>query len=282
MLNTNDNDTDKGKIVVRPDLQPLLKGLTFEDYFHLKGRTEKDNPETDRSIAEVEIDGRKFFLKRHNGVGWAEILKNLHALKKPITSAYNEYWALQHLPEMGIPTAPFVAYGKTAGSPASIRSFVMTESLNQTESLETFVPRFFQPPFSQAKIRFKYALIARLADIGRRLHELGLTHQDFYLCHFRIDLSCGESGLSSENLKLFLMDLHRIQRPSLFRLKYQTKDLAALYASAMDCGLTQRDCLRFVRHYMAKSSLKDITQMERAFWRMVEKRAARLYSRIHS
>jgi hypothetical protein len=51
------------------------------------------------------------------------------------------------------------------------------------------------------------------------------------------------------------------------------KDVAALYFSSMDIGLTARDYLRFKRHYQ---------QQDAQFWQQVEARAQKLYAKFNS
>ena len=51
------------------------------------------------------------------------------------------------------------------------------------------------------------------------------------------------------------------------------KDIAALYFSSMDVGLTPRDYLRFKMYYQRKSN---------DFWRAVEARATKLYAKFNS
>jgi len=51
-----------------------------------------------------------------------------------------------------------------------------------------------------------------------------------------------------------------------------------LYFSAMDCGLTARDRLRFIRLYSG-TDLRTALTRDGPFWRRVELRARRLYAR---
>jgi heptose I phosphotransferase len=51
-----------------------------------------------------------------------------------------------------------------------------------------------------------------------------------------------------------------------------------LYFSAMDCGLTERDLLRFMRHY-ERGGLRQATGKYSARWRRVASRARKMYGR---
>jgi heptose I phosphotransferase len=57
---------------------------------------------------------------------------------------------------------------------------------------------------------------------------------------------------TADVLKLSLIDLHRAQiRPQTPR-RWRDKDLAGLYFSAVEIGLTRRDYLRFLRVYFGR------------------------------
>jgi lipopolysaccharide core heptose(I) kinase len=104
------------------------------------------------------------------------------------------------------------------------------------------------------------------------MHTAGINHRDFYLCHFHLDLST----LHEPQPRCYLIDLHRAQiRPRTPR-RWQVKDLAGLYFSAIDCGLTRRDLLRFMHHY-SPGGLKAVLGRDLSLWQSVEKRARALY-----
>jgi len=114
-------------------------------------------------------------------------------------------------------------------------------------------------------------LIAAVAETARQLHENGVNHRDFYLCHLRVD----PRELAARP-RIFVMDLHRAQLRAATPRRWIVKDVGSVYFSAMDIGLTRRDLLRFMRAYRAKP-LREILRTERAFWSAVRRRAERLY-----
>jgi heptose I phosphotransferase len=57
------------------------------------------------------------------------------------------------------------------------------------------------------------------------------------------------------------------------------KDIAGLYFSSLDAGLSRRDYLRFMRAY--RGSLHTALERDRPFWQKVEQRARRLYYKFH-
>ena len=60
--------------------------------------------------------------------------------------------------------------------------------------------------------------------------------------------------------------------------RWRVKDVASLYFSALDIGLTGRDVLRFLRAYFGQP-LKAIVADQASLLRAVERKADKLYRR---
>jgi heptose I phosphotransferase len=253
------------------DLRALLPdGDTFEKIMGLTGEIFR-NVHGRRTI-KVRLGKQSCFVKQHFGVGWGEILKNLLTGRMPILGAGTEWRAIHRLGELGIPTTPAIAYASRGCNPAQRRSFVITRDLGDIVSLEDFCSDWItQPP----PVALKHKLIAAVADIARRLHDNGLNHRDFYICHFCLD----RARLADGEILLYLIDLHRVGIRAVTPQTARMKDLAALYFSALDAGLTRRDCLRFMRRY--RGNLRGTLNDERPFWKRVETRARKLYHKFH-
>jgi len=242
----------------------------FEQVMGLEGEVHRDMP--GRKTIRVELDGSSYFIKQHFGVGWREILKNLIALRMPIIGAETEWQAIRRLDELGIATTPAIAFGYRGCSPASRQSFVITRDLGGIVSLEDYCRDWAtRPPDLATKRR----LIREVARIARTLHDNGLNHRDFYLCHFCLDARRLEAG----EVYLYLLDLHRMGMHRHLGRAERMKDMAALYFSAMDCGLSERDRLRFIRLYRG-CPLREALSLERRFWLDVSARAIRLYAKF--
>ena len=199
-----------------------------------------------RRTFRCEIGGRGYFVKIHHGIGWGEIVKNLLVGRAPILGAGNEWQAIHRLTAIGIDTMRAVAFGQRGWNPARRHSFLITEELAPTISLEDFCREWAHQPPPTA---LKHALIRRVADMAGRMHRAGVNHRDFYLCHFLLHL---EPQPTAQNLKLSLIDLHRAQSRTQVPRRWRDKDLAGLYFSALGIGLTQHDFLRFLRVYFAR------------------------------
>lgn len=248
---------------ISPDFQPIWQQEGgFEALWHIEGKLYRQ-VQSRRTLRFVRA-GRSFFIKIHGGVGWAEIFKNLLSFRKPVLSAENEYRAIHHLNAVGVATPKLAAYAKTGINPAGLRSLIVTEDLGDSISLEDLCRDWRTSP---PDFRTKLALIAEVADISRRMHESGANHRDFYLCHFL---------RRRADDRLYLIDLHRAQIRDKLPLRWRIKDLAGLYFSAMDIGLTQRDLLRFIRLYR-QHPLKKTLREESGLWAAVARKARRLY-----
>jgi heptose I phosphotransferase len=224
-----------------------------------------------RRTLRFEQGGSSFFLKLHTGVGWLEILKNLLQLRLPIVSARNEYAAIRALEAIGVDTMTVAAFAERGANPAHRLSMLVTDDLVGTVSLEDFCADWASNP-PPAALRMR--LVRTLATIARRMHGAGINHRDFYLCHFHLDLS----SLDSPRPRCHVIDLHRAQQRAAVPRRWLVKDLAGLYFSAMDCGLTRRDLLRFLRHY-EPDGLRAALGNRAGFWQSVEGRAQKLYRR---
>ncbi|NBF05765.1 lipopolysaccharide core heptose(I) kinase RfaP [Pseudomonas sp. Fl5BN2] len=225
-----------------------------------------------RRTLRTEVDGRGYFVKIHRGIGWGEIVKNLITAKLPVLGAGQEWLALERLHQVGVPTMTAVAYGERGANPADQHSFIVTEELAPTVSLEDFsIDWIKQPPLPA----LKRALIAEVARMTGMMHRAGVNHRDCYICHFLLHT---DRPITPAELKLSVIDLHRAQTRSKITLRWRNKDLAALYFSALDIGLTRRDKLRFLKGYF-QQPLRQILAEEAALLSWLEGKAEKLYAR---
>jgi len=228
-----------------------------------------------RRTLQFSIDGRHYYVKHHTGVGWGEIIKNLLQARLPILDASNEYRAIRRLQTLGVPTMQIAAYGIRGRNPAKRESFIITDALENTDSLESLCANWRQQPPDPV---YKRRLIDTVANISRTLHRHGICHRDFYLCHFLLHLDdSGEVDIQKQPT-LSLIDLHRALIKPALGLRWVEKDIAGLYFSASDIGLTQRDLLRFVRTYTDRP-LRRALYGRQQFWRTVQRKAAALARR---
>lgn len=229
----------------------------------------------DRSTMRTVIGGRAFYVKRHGGAGWREILKNIVSFKRPVVDASNEYIAIRELSAAGLHTLTVAGYGITGWNPATRRSFLITEELAGTESLEQVCLRWIELP---PEPRVKRILIDRVAEIAARMHGAGFVHQDFYICHLL--LAGHGQDLASRSLEapIYVVDLHRAVRFQRIPVRALVKDLGSLYFSALEIGLTRRDVFRFLASYLDQP-LRLVLRRQAALLALCERRAAALHDK---
>ncbi len=261
------------KLHLRDDLRHSVGDQDkFEDIMGIGGEVFREAP--GRRTLRFKRNGSSYFLKTHTGVGWHEILKNLLYFRLPVIGATNEWHGIHHLQRLGIDTLRIAGYGTKGRNPARRLSFIITDELANTVSLEDFCRSWLKQKLSKDEIRFKRWLIKRVAEIARVIHSSGANHRDFYLCHFLLEIN-GDKP-TPENARVYLIDLHRMQIRRRTPTRWSVKDISGLYYSSMDIGLSHRDLYRFMRIYRNKS-LRNILEPESSFWRRVRSRAQRLY-----
>lgn len=242
----------------------------FEEVKKLQGEVFREL-ETRRTLR-FEFAGKSYFLKWHRGTTIKEIIKNLVSLRLPVLGADREWKAIHRLHEAGVDTMSGVAFGEKGLNPVTKTSFIITEDLTPTISLEDYCAEWqVNPPAP----RVKRMLIKRVATMVRKMHLVGINHRDCYICHFLLHLPFdGNPG----SLKVSIIDLHRAQIRSHVPLRWRDKDLIGLYFSASGIGLTQRDIFRFLSVYFNKP-LRDTLAQEAGLLASAQAKAERIRER---
>ena len=145
---------------------------------------------------------------------------------------------MNFLKQIPISTMNVVAYGEKGWNPAKLKSFVITEELKQTISLEDYCLNWLD---EKPSISIRRSLIREVANFASSIHAHGVCHRDLYLCHFLLHKD------GDYFPKLSLIDLHRALLRKKLPKRWIIKDIAGLYYSAMGIGLSKRDLLRFIR-----------------------------------
>ncbi|MDR0529105.1 MAG: lipopolysaccharide core heptose(I) kinase RfaP [Zoogloeaceae bacterium] len=245
----------------------------FAEVSRLTGKTYRTMP--GRRTLRFEMEGKGYFLKCHDGVGWREIFKNLLSGKLPVLGAETEWQALRALASAGLSAARVAGFGARGRNPARRQSFLITEEIAPAIDLETLTLSWKAAP---PAARQKRALIFAVARYLRAMHRAGINHRDCYLCHFL--WKTADSALPPEKTPgLALIDLHRAQIRAATPCRWRDKDLAALYFSARETGCTRQDHLRFLQTYFAPRPLREILRDETKTLRALEQKNARLMAR---
>ncbi len=239
-----------------------LRNRSFTDWMTVQGESYRLQP--GRHTQRIQEGNKTYYIKQHFGIGWQEIAKNLLQGRLPVLGAKNEYKALQALQNLGVKAPKVLAFDQCGFNPAYKQSFIALEELAPMISLEELIAK------GPLDVSLKRQLINRVAKIAQTLHRSGINHRDFYLCHFLLDLR------NSKEINLYLIDLHRAQCRARTPRRWLIKDLAGLYFSSKDAGLTKRDWYRFMRAYRNKQ-LRFILKTEAALWIDVQQRGEKLY-----
>lgn len=223
-----------------------------------------------RRTLRFELQGKGYFLKLHRGVGWKEIIKNLLQGRLPVLGASNEKAAVDALQRRGVGTMSVAGFGVRGSNPAKQFSFIITDAIEPSVSLEDLAIEWRTTP---PQLRQKRALLDKVCTMTRQMHARGINHRDFYICHFLL-----YDREFEREPALAIIDLHRALIHRQLPYRWRLKDLASLYYSAFDVPLTRTDKLRFIRDYSGKTLRRALSEDAR-LWLAVENKARRLYAK---
>lgn len=258
------------RLYLREDLAELWSGRDpLTEAFALEGEIFRDVAR--RKTMKVQIDGKDYFVKLHEGVGWLEIFKNWLQFKRPVLGAENEYLACRGLADVGIKAPVPVAFAVEAGSMAARRSFILCEELKDRVSLEDVTNVWFERPTTPI---IRHRMVRAIAEFASAFHQQGFIHRDFYICH----LLAASEALQKGRFDLAVLDLHRARRFDAIPDRWLRRDLGALLFSTLDLGYSRRDWLRFIRLYAGRPLKQELAERGE-FWDSVRRRAQQLYHR---
>ncbi len=197
----------------------------------------------------------RIFLKRYDRPPLARQIGNwlLQHGRKSFASAERE--AIEQLTAAGVGVPRIVACAEQWGILFERRSFLMTEEIRSSQSLERRLPKCFDDAATTSVLSARREFIRRLADFIRRFHETGYRHRDLYLAH----IFCSDAG------EFCLIDLARASRPIQQR-RFQIKDIAQLHYSAPASRFSRTDRLRF---YLTYANQRGLAPSDKAFLRAV-------------
>ena len=258
-----------------PALQEKFSGENaFDQVFATEGKIYRNFK--GRKTLRFEHDGKAYFLKIHPGVGWGEIVKSLLSLKAPVLGARDEHDAILALERIGVQTMTIAGYGSRGSSPATMKSFIITEEIADSISLEELV---LEGKYQALSALMRRSLIKKVAGIARAMHQNGVNHRDFYICHFLLPKSWLVENRNEVEPPLYVIDLHRTQVRGKVPLRWLEKDMAGLHFSSIDAGLTMRDRLRFMSFYENRP-LRNVVRNPDGFWVKIDRKAIKLYRKF--
>lgn len=247
----------KPNFFIRSDFADCFKRMglqNFDDIFNFaigKNLT-KHNLASFRQRIMFETDNPKttLFLKRYQNIPRLIQIKNWLSRHKRISTMACDLNPAENLRKIGISTPKTIAYGEQWNGFFEKHSFIITEKIPDSFSLEKKLPT-------------QRNFIVNLAIFIRKFHNTGYRHRDLYLCH----IFCNSQG------QFTLIDLNRVFKPFVFSEKYCIKDLAQLYYSAPGDKITKTDRLRFFLAYLQKENL---SKQDKIFIKKIKSKAGRM------
>ena len=225
-----------------------FKDSSFSDLFNVNGKIIRSG--ANRETLEFLFKNKKYFIKRFSNGSFLQKILNKLGFVKDISNARNEFEAYQILKEIGVETAKLVCYGDEKKFFCN-RSFVISEKIENFEQLDFF--------FSKAKYR-KYhknhqdQIYKKVVQIINKLHQNGIVHHDLYLCHFLLDLNALEN---KKNIKIYLIDFHRLEKKTKVSSKRISKELGDLLFSIKYFGNEERFEKILKTNYFNKNFLEN-------------------------
>lgn len=241
------------------------KGDVYEIARKIEGRVFRET--ANRITKEFSYQGVSYFIKYHGGIGWTEIFKNLLKFRLPTIGAKREWKAINRLNSLNIKCPEVAAICYRGLNPANSESFLITRSLENTISLEEALKL---EKFQLLKTSVKREFIKRIAEISKKMHDGGVNHRDYYLCHFLVDINLDVKK------DIYLIDLHRAQLRSVVPRRWLEKDIGGLFHSALGFGLSERDLYRFLCSYF-NLPIKKVLEKNSVFVKKSVKRAFSMY-----
>jgi len=250
----------------------------FKEAFSIKGKVYREIES--RRTLRFEMSGVGYFIKLHYELGWWPIIREWARFRPPNIGAKNEYDALSLLEKIGVNSLRAVGFGSFGRNPAKNKSFLITQELTNTTSLDVYCKNWVHTPPIRG---LKRALIINVADIIRKIHSAGTNHRDCYLVHFllhndSVPVESEANNIGFKNIKISLIDLHRAQVREKVPRRWIKKDLAAIYYSSTDIGLTFKDQCRFLKTYFHRP-LREVFDKEKALLNFLKSEAERLKNR---
>ncbi|MDE0177854.1 MAG: lipopolysaccharide core heptose(I) kinase RfaP [Gammaproteobacteria bacterium] len=264
-------------LYLRDDLEAAVRtgalGVPGDDLFSALSAVEGEvyRRAARRCTSRVEIGGKAYFAKIHEGVGWREIAKNVLAGKRPVLGARHDFEASRRLCARGVAVPGVAAFGERGVNPARRRSFAIHDALEGFRSLEDVGHGWLATPPS---VELKRTVLTEAGRLTAAMHAAAVCHRDYYACH----LMANAARLDRGEAELAVIDLHRAKVHRRLPRRARIRDLGALLYSTSAMPLTERDRLRFVAAY-AGAPVGVELRRHGGFWRAVRHRAERLHAR---
>lgn len=204
-------------------------------------------------------DQRTIYFKRYSYP-----LRRRHEFWLRPGKAAVEYWAYSRLKELGIPTLNVVAFGERRAFGALLASFIVTEGVDYTIDLATFVHSVWSRwPREKRRVTAR-AIAHRLLAQARTAHDAQFFHHDL---KFRNILINPDGDPSS----LVLIDAPRASRMRLRQYRGVVTDLSGLSRIAISL-FSRFELMRLLHVYLGKERRAEAKRLFRSIQKHLGRR----------
>jgi len=215
--------------------------------------------------------GRVLFVKCYDEPPLRSQLDRMRRQDSRHSRAWWEYRTAQRLAAAHIPTAAPVAYVEEMVGRLERRSAVLLAGV-PGEAFDRAWRRMEAAGAWPTRGPARHDVTRRLARFVAAFHSTGYCHRDLYLCHIFAEVD----GQPLRAPTFYLIDLARLHRPRLRRLRWLIKDLAQLDSSARRIGATRCDRLRFLLEYLG---LQRVSRRTRWYARRIMRKSDHILAR---
>lgn len=213
------------------------------------------------------VNGQRVVVKRYHIRGWWEKIKYLF-----IPSRAKVEWEMMNtLLARGVAASVHLAYGKRRQWGFLIDENLIVKEIPNCLPFHAYIERYCLGTLSKDKILQKRALLKKLANFIRHIHDKNIDHRDFH----------GGNILVTEpdkgELIFHLIDLHKAWVCRRLSLRRKVDNLANICDTPRYL-LSKTDCLRLIKHYLGHDNLSAASKERKKFKNFASKifkRAAR-------
>ncbi|MBW7906546.1 MAG: hypothetical protein LC135_16205 [Phycisphaerae bacterium] len=211
------------------------------------------------------------FMKRYERTPLRTQLDRIRRQDGGHSRGWWEYCMARELERAQIPTAAPVGYAEEMYGRLERRSVVLLAGV-PGEPFDRAWRRLASEGSALTRGPARHDVTVRLARFAAAFHSTGLCHRDLYLCHVFADFDA--EALRAP--RFHLIDLARVHRPRVRRMRWLIKDLAQLDSSARQVGASRTDRLRFLLAYLG---LQRVSHRTRWYARRIVRKSDHILER---
>lgn len=184
------------------------------------------------------VNGQRVVVKRYRIRGWREKIKYLFVPSR----ARIEWRMMDALRARGIPASVPLAYGERRWCGVLLDESLIIKEIPGCLSFQAYIKRHYSGTLSKVKILQKRALLRKLADFIRHIHEKNIDHRDFHGGNILV------TEADSGEPVFYLIDLHKARVCNRLSLRRKINNLA-LQCDIPGFPFSRTDCLRLIKYY---------------------------------